>query len=212
MHRVAAFAVNDPARLLSELLISVAATLVTSHADGPESTILPMLHHPHAGLLGTLTGHVARANPIVRDRPQGEALVVVTGTQGYITPSWYPSKAEHGRVVPTWDYVTVQAVGPVVLHHDEGWLLDQITALTERHEGDRAAPWSVSDAPPDFVASKLRGIVGVEIPIARLDGKAKLSQNRPAGDVNGVVAGLRAEGSGSSTALAEAISRATGDQ
>jgi transcriptional regulator len=207
MYRPAAFDVDEPGSLLTELLAAYAATLVTSGDDGLESTILPLLYDPAAGPLGTLTGHVARGNPLVRDGHAGEALVVVTGVEGYISPSWYPSKAEDGKVVPTWDYVTVQAAGPLVLHDDADWLLDNVSGLADRHERDRPAPWAVSDAPARYVTAMLRGIVGVEIPVARLAGKAKLSQNRPAADVAGVIAGLRADGP-SGADLAEAVARA----
>lgn len=208
MHQVPAFAVDDPGAVLGDLLDAAAATLVTALDDGLESTILPMRYDPTAGPLGALTGHVARANPLARAVDGTEALVVVTGSQGYITPSWYPSKVEHGRVVPTWDYVTVQAGGPVVFHDDPGWLLRHLDALTDHHESSRPAPWAVSDAPPDFVTRKLRGVIGIEIPLTRLDGKAKLSQNRPDADVDGVVAGLLAEGTDATNSLAVAISRA----
>jgi transcriptional regulator len=206
MYRPAAFDVAEPGALLADLLDSVAATLVTQ-ADGElESTILPLLYDPGAGPLGTLTGHVARANPLVRERHHGEALVVVTGAEGYVTPSWYPAKAEHGKVVPTWDYVTVQAAGPLVIHDDPDWLRANVSGLTERHERDRPEPWAVTDAPARYVASMLRAIVGVEIAVARLAGKAKLSQNRSGADVAGVVAGLRSDDPDS--ALAAAVERA----
>lgn len=198
----------DPASLLTGLLEDVAATLVTHGTDGLESTILPLLYDPLAGPLGALTGHVARANPLARDGNREEALVVVTGTQGYISPSWYASKAEHGKVVPTWDYVTVQAAGPLLLHDDPAWLLDLVTRLTGRHETGRPSPWAVTDAPPEFVTANLRAIVGLEIPLTRLTGKAKLSQNRPAADIDGVVAGLRAEGGPAGSVLADAVDRA----
>jgi transcriptional regulator len=207
VYRPAAFDVDEPGALLTELLATVAATLVTSGDDGLESTILPLLYDPAAGPLGTLAGHVARGNPLVRDGHAGEALVVVTGVEGYISPSWYPSKVEHGKVVPTWDYLTVQAVGPLVLHDDADWLLGNVSGLADRHEHDRPAPWAVSDAPPAYVTAVLRAIVGIEIPVTRLAGKAKLSQNRPAADVAGVVAGLRADRPPGDE-LAEAIARA----
>jgi len=202
MYPVKAFEVDRPGALLTELLTTVAATLVTHGTNGLESTILPLLYDPHAGPLGTLTGHVARANPLVRAGNAEEALVVVSGTEGYISPSWYPSKAEHGKVVPTWDYVTVQAAGPLELHHDPEWLRSLVTRLTDRHEAGRPAPWAVTDAPEEFVTANLRAIVGLEIPLSRLVGKAKLSQNRPDADVAGVVAGLRAD---DKHALADAV-------
>ncbi len=208
MHIVTAFSVDRPGELLGSLLAGLAATLVTSGPGGLESTVLPMLFDPDAGELGTLTGHVARGNPIIPEAHAGEALVVVTGPEGYVSPSWYPSKAEHGKVVPTWDYVTVQAAGPLVVHDDPDWVLDLVTHLTERHESPRPEPWSVSDAPAEYVAAMLRGIVGIEIPLARLAAKAKLSQNRPVPDVDGVVQGIRSEGGAAGDALADAVEQA----
>lgn len=212
MYRPRAFHVDEPGTLLTALLDDVAATLVTQGVEGMESTILPLIYDPDAGPLGTLIGHVARGNPLVADGHCGEALVVVTGTAGYITPSWYASsKAEHGKVVPTWDYVTVEAAGPLLLHDDPAWLLGLVTRLTDRHEAGRSAPWAVSDAPPEFVTAKLRAIVGLELRLTRLAGKAKLSQNRPAGDIDGVVAGLRSEGAPASSPLSDAVDRARPD-
>lgn len=205
MYPVKAFAVDDAPALLTVLLGSMAATLVTQGPGGLCSTILPVLYDPDVGEHGTITGHVARGNPIVCEAHDGEALVVVTGTDFYVTPSWYPSKAQHGKVVPTWNYVTVEAAGPLVLHDDPDWLLDLVTALTDRHEGERAEPWSVSDAPASYVAATLKGIVGIEVPLTRLAAKAKLSQTRPAADVAGVVAALRTDGF---HALADAVERA----
>jgi transcriptional regulator len=154
----------------------------------------------------------ARANPVVREGHGGPALVVVTGVQCYVSPRWYPSKAVHGRVVPTWDYVTVQASGELVLHDDEAWLRAQVAALTDRHEAGSAEPWSVDDAPADHVASLLRGIVGVEVVVTELVAKAKLSQNRPVEDVAGVVAALRSLGGDAAVALAGAVERANEDR
>ena len=211
VYRVAAFDVAEPAPLLTALLTEVAATLVTMGPGGLESTIVPLIFDPAPGELGTLVGHVARGNPIVRHVLAGEALVVVTGAAGYITPSWYASKAEDGKVVPTWDYVTVQAAGPLTVHDDPAWVLNVVTRLTERHEASFGTPWAVSDAPEEYVAAMLRGIVGIEIPITRLAGKAKLSQNRPSADQDGVLAGLQALGGpapSAATALANAITAA----
>jgi len=206
MHRVPAFDVGDPAALLAELVAVAPAVLVTRSGETLESTILPMLYDPGGdGPHGVLAGHVARANPIVRDGHGGEAMVVVTGPEGYISPSWYAAKREHGKVVPTWDYVTVQANGPLVLHDDPAWVLGNVAALTERHERGRPDPWAVTDAPAGFVDRALGGIVGVEVPVVRLAGKAKLSQNRSAADVDGVVAGLRAQGTQIAAALADAV-------
>ncbi|OMQ14134.1 transcriptional regulator, partial [Modestobacter sp. VKM Ac-2676] len=121
-------------------------------------------------------------------------LVIVRGPDAYVSPSWYATKAEHGRVVPTWDYVVVHVHGALVVHEDPAWLAAHVAALTDVHEGDRAEPWAVDDAPARFVAGQLRAIVGVEVRIARIEANWKLSQNRSAADVDGVVAGLRADG------------------
>ena len=141
---------------------TVPATLITQGPDGLTSTIIPMLvelspdggHGP-----SRLLGHVAKANRDVTKAAGQESLAVFTGPQGYISPSWYPSKAEHGEVVPTWDYVTVQVAGALTVHHDPAWLLDLVTRLTDRHEADKAAPWQVSDAPEAYITAALAGIV-----------------------------------------------------
>ncbi|MDQ1537974.1 MAG: transcriptional regulator [Actinomycetota bacterium] len=120
----------------------------------------------------------------------GEALVIVHGPDAYISPSWYPSKAEHGRVVPTWDYSAAHVHGSLVIHDDEAWLDSLVRRLTERHESGRQHPWSVDDAPAKYIAGQLRAIVGVELEISRVEVQVKMSQNRPAADIDGVVTGL----------------------
>jgi transcriptional regulator len=171
------------------------ATLVTFGPDGLLATPLPLLLDAAAGPYGTLYGHLARANPQWRRSDAAtEALVLFMGPDGYITPSWYATKRESGKVVPTWNYVTVHAYGRVEFFEDAAELLDAVTRLTARHEAGRAAPWTPGDAPPDFIQGQLKGIVGMRIAITRLQGKWKLSQNRSAADRAGVVAGLRAEG------------------
>lgn len=144
---------------------------------------------------GLLRAHIAAANDQVPALRGGtEALVVFQGPQAYVTPSWYPSKREHGRVVPTWNYVVVQARGIATVIDDPAWLRAQVAALTAEREHGRAAPWQVEDAPESFVAAQMKGIVGLEIPIARLEGKWKISQNRADADRLGVAEGLRDEG------------------
>jgi transcriptional regulator len=171
------------------------ATLVTLTADGLIASHVPMLLDPDPAPFGTLLGHVARPNPQGRGAVPGvEALAIFQGPDAYITPSWYATKRENGKVVPTWNYVTVHAYGPVAFFNDTERLRAVVTRLTERAEAARAAPWAVSDAPADFIDSMLRGIVGFALPIARLEGKWKMSQNRPAQDRAGVVAGLEAQG------------------
>jgi transcriptional regulator len=183
------FAAPDDA--LDQLLAAPGAVdLVSSTAEGLTATTLPMLHDPVAG---TLTGHLARTNPQWRDTV-GDVLVIVRGPDAYVSPSWYASKAEHGRVVPTWDYVLAHVHGELVVHDDVAWLDQHVRRLTEAHEGARPQPWTVSDAPERFVAGQLRAIVGVEVRIRRVEAKWKLSQNRPGADIDGVLAGLTADG------------------
>lgn len=148
---------------------------------------------------GVLRAHLARANPQIAalraaEEAGEEVLAVFQGPQSYVSPGWYASKAEHGRVVPTWNYLIVQISGVPRVIDDAEWLRGQVGALTDRHEAGRPDPWAVTDAPDAFVAAQLRGIVGVEIDPARIIGKWKASQNRPAADRAGVIAGLSAEG------------------
>jgi transcriptional regulator len=168
------------------------ANLVTSTADGLVATPLPLLLDDSEAPHGTLYGHVAKANPQWRMAPIGEALAIFMGPEAYVTPSWYVTKQETGKVVPTWNYIAVHAYGPVEFFQDPERLLDVVTRLTNRHETPRADRWAVGDAPADFIAAQLRGIVGVRIPVTRFEGKRKMSQNRPAGDRLGVAAGLAA--------------------
>lgn len=169
------------------------ATLVTRTADGLIASHVPVLLDDAPAPYGTLIGHLARPNPQGRGAID-DALVIFQGPDAYITPSWYATKRATGKVVPTWNYVAVHAYGPVEFFDEPARLLDVVTRLTERQEGARSAPWAVSDAPDDFVQGMLKGIVGFAIPITRLEGKWKMSQNRPAEDRAGVVAGLREEG------------------
>jgi transcriptional regulator len=178
------------------------ATLVTHTPDGMIASHLPLMLDPTRGRFGTLIGHLARANPQAR-HSAGEALVIFQGPEGYITPSYYPTKRENAKVVPTWNYAAVHAYGPLRIVDDKTALLDIVTRLTTAHETPRAEPWAVSDAPEDFIDGMLRAIVGVEIPIARLEGKWKMSQNRPAVDRAGVVSGLEADGNATLAAVVE---------
>ena len=178
-----------------------AVDLVSSTAEGLTATTLPMVHDPVAG---TLSGHLARSNPQWRDTV-GEVLVIVRGPDAYVSPGWYASKAEHGRVVPTWDYVLAHVHGTLVVHDDPGWLAAHVRRLTDTHEAGRETPWAVSDAPERFVEGQLRAIVGVEVRISRIEAKWKLSQNRPGADIDGVVAGLTAAGRPAAAAAVEAV-------
>jgi transcriptional regulator len=193
MYVPAHFAMDDAA--VQDLLVHHGAgDLVTASSQGLQVTMLPFVYDPDAGPRGSLVGHLARNNPQWQHSPVGEALVILRGPDAYVTPSWYASKAEHGRVVPTWNYVTAHVYGELVVHDDVEWLEGQVNRLTGKHEGGRQPSWAVSDAPPAFVAGQLRGIVGLELRISRIEAKAKLSQNRPAADIDGVVEGTRARG------------------
>jgi transcriptional regulator len=192
MYTPPAFREDDPATLREMMRAARLATLVTATAEGLAATPLPLLLDETEGPLGTLYGHVARANPQWARSPVAEALAVFMGPDAYVSPSWYAAKREHGRVVPTWNYVAVHAHGPVEFFDDEARLREVVTRLTNLYEAARAEPWSVTDAPEGFVRSQLRGIVGLRLPVTRLEGKRKLSQNRPEADREGVVAGLAA--------------------
>jgi len=182
------------------------ANLVTMGADGLDATPLPLLLDPQAGPYGTLIGHVARANPQWRTASaEHEALAIFGGPDSYITPSWYETKRLTGKVVPTWNYVAIHARGRLSFFEEAAPLLEVVRRLTERHEGVRAAPWAVADAPADFIAGQLRGIVGFRLEITALTGKWKMSQNRPPADRAGVVEGLRAEGDPGAAAVADAV-------
>ena len=182
------------------------ATLVVTTEAGLEANHIPLLMDPAPGPFGTLRGHVARANPVWRTfNADTEALAVFQGPQGYITPSWYPSKAQHGKVVPTWNYAVVHAHGPLKIHEDAEWLRVLVTRLTQRQESRRAKPWHVSDAPGDYIDTMLKAIVGIEIPVSRLQGKWKMSQNRLPQDRDGVVGALESQADEASQSLLGAM-------
>jgi len=172
-----------------------AADLVTVTPQGLVATMLPFVWVPSAGEHGSLHGHVARNNDQWKLDSLGEAMAIVRGPgDAYISPGFYPSKLENGRVVPTWNYVTAHVYGELVVHDDPVWVEDLVRRLTGKHEAYREHPWSVDDAPRAFVEGQLRAIVGVELVVSRIEAKAKLSQNRSAEDVEGVIAGLRERG------------------
>lgn len=187
-----AFRDNDIESIHATIRIARLANLVTATADGPVATPLPLFLDETEGEHGVLYGHMAKANPQWRLAPVGEALAIFAGPEAYVTPSWYATKQETGKVVPTWNYIAVHAYGPVEFFQEPERLLDAVTRLTNLHEKPRAEPWAVSDAPADFIAAQLRGIVGVRIPVTRFEGKRKMSQNRPEADRIRVVAGLAA--------------------
>ena len=181
------------------------ATLVTATPEGLIGTPLPLFLVPDEGEYGTLYGHVARANAQWRLPPAGNAMAIFMGPDAYVSPSWYPSKQEQGKVVPTWNYVAIHAYGPVEFFDESDRLLEVVTRLTNRHEGPRAEPWAVNDAPEEHIRAQLRGIVGLRLPIARLDGKTKMSQNRTAEDRAGVAKGLAESADASDRAVAPLI-------
>jgi transcriptional regulator len=192
--------------LVDELLRNHgAADLVTVTEQGLAATMLPFIYVPDAGQHGSLHGHLARNNDQWKLSAAGESLAIVRGPDAYISPGWYASKVEHGRVVPTWNYVTAHVYGRLVVHDDPVWTEDLVRRLTAKHEASRDHPWSVDDAPRAFIEGQLRAIVGIELEITRIEAKAKLSQNRPAADIEGVIAGLRERGDNES---ADAVERA----
>jgi transcriptional regulator len=185
------FSVDEPETLLAEVVRHVPATLVTLGREGLRASILPMLFDADEGEHGILRGHLARPNPQWRDiAPDVEALAIFDGPDAYISPSWYEEKRRTGKVVPTWNYTTVLAHGTLVLHPEPEWLIPHVRRLVERHEGQRAEPWSIDDAPDGYVETMARAIVGLELRITRLEAKRKLNQNRSAEDIEGVIAGL----------------------
>jgi transcriptional regulator len=193
-------ALDDEAAIRAMVAALGSAQLVTTGADGyPMATLLPVVWRGD-----TVIAHLARANEhwkqIADDQP---ALLVVTGPQAYVSPTWYATKAEHGRVVPTWNYSVVQLTGRATVHDDVDWLQGALDELVERHEGHREAPWRSSDAPEKYLRGQLRAIVGLELAVERVEAKAKLSQNRSDADRAGVVAGLLAEESRDAPAVAE---------
>ena len=184
------------------------ADLVTASADGLYATFLPLIYDRDARGSGSLLGHVARKNDHWRLTPTAESLVIAHGPDAHISPAWYASKREHGRVVPTWNYTTAHIYGELVVHDDPVWLERLVRRLTDRHEAARSEPWSVDDAPREYTEGQLRAIVGIELRISRVEAKAKLGQNRSAADIDGVIEGLRDVGD---QASAVATSRARRD-
>lgn len=191
MYTPAAFRDDDPNALRQIMREARFSTLVTATAEGLIATPLP-LFLVEEGERGVLYGHIARANSQWKLKPTAEALAIFSGPDAYVSPSWYASKLDHGKVVPTWNYSAVHAYGQVEFFEDEARLHDIVTRLTDLHEAPRAEPWAVTDAPASFIKAQLRGIVGVRLPITRIDGKRKMSQNRPEADRRGVAAGLAA--------------------
>jgi transcriptional regulator len=182
------------------------AALVTLGSAGLDANHIPLEIDPEPAPFGTLRGHVARANPVWRDFSRDvEALTVFQGPQAYISPAWYQTKEETGKVVPTFNYIVVHAYGSLRIIEDEAWLRGLVERLTTRHESGRAEPWKVSDAPEDFIKTQLRAIVGIEMPVTRLVGKWKVSQNRPPVDREGVVRGLSEMNDANAAAMARLV-------
>lgn len=190
MYNPPAFVIDDLPEIHQMMRDCRLGNFITATAEGPMSTFLPMLLDATEGEMGVLYAHLARPNPQWKAAAIGDGLAVFLGPDAYVTPSWYAAKAEHGKVVPTWNYQTVQAKGPVEFFEDADRLLDVVTRLTNLHEGSRKAPWAVSDAPQAFIAAQLRGIVGIRMPITSLAAKRKMSQNRSEADRVGVREGL----------------------
>lgn len=203
-----AFAEHHTPTLHEQMQATPLPVLVTHGSQGLFASHIPLLLNPHEGDYGTLYGHFARANPQWQTLAEGaEALVIFAGEQAYISPSFYPSKAEHGKAVPTWNYVAVHAYGQAEVFDDAQRLLALVSELSHKHESRRPQPWAVSDAPADYIDSMLKAIVGFRLPITRLDGKRKLSQNRNAADQAGVRTGLLANDNPQDHALALLIAK-----
>jgi transcriptional regulator len=175
-------------RLMHDHPLATVTTVIEGHL---EANHLPLLWRDNGSEWGCLVGHIARKDPLAKATAGAEALVMFQGPQRYISPNWYATKAEHGKVVPTWNYLAVHAWGPLVLHDSPEWILAQLTELTERHEGTQPHPWAVSDAPGDFTERLVGALIGIEITIQRVQGKFKLSQNQPLANQQGVITGLR---------------------
>ena len=197
---------EDDTHVLHELMRAARlCNFVTATAQGLMATPLPLFLDESEGECGTLYGHLARPNPQWQAPVLGEAMAIFMGPDAYVTPSWYAAKREHGKVVPTWNYVTVQVRGPARVIEDPAWLHAQLDSLTRQQEAPRDEPWNVTDAPEAFVAAQMRGIVGIEIEIASLVGKFKLSQNRQDADKLGVFNGLAADPESESQAMASLV-------
>jgi transcriptional regulator len=191
MYTPSNFAINDLNELHQQILGTRLGVLVTHGEQGLQASHLPLLLNVDHGTHGTLYGHFAKANPQWKELQNGaEALVIFAGADAYVSPGFYPSKAEHGRVVPTWNYVAVHAYGTAEVFTDADRLRNLVSALTDRHEAGRINPWKVADAPTDYIDGMLKAIVGFALPIQRLEGKRKLSQNRNPADIAGVREGL----------------------
>jgi transcriptional regulator len=201
VYRPAAFAEDDPAAIVALARKAGFGHVTVVHDGWLSSTPMPFLISDDGSVV---RGHLARPNPVWRAAPCS-ALLIVPVTDTYVSPSWYPSKAEHGKVVPTWNYEVVHVHGELVAHDDRAWVEELVRDLTQLNESRLSEPWSVDDAPADYLDTMLRGIVGVELLVGSLVGKRKLSQNRPAGDVAGIVTGLDTTRGRGSANIADAM-------
>jgi len=206
MYQPAHFVEKDADALLALMKAHPLATLVRGGAE-LAADALPLEVERH-GDTWRITGHVARGNPLWREADGQPVLLVFQGPQAYVSPSWYASKAEHGKVVPTWNYTMVQVHGRLRAIDDAAWVRAFVTRLTDVHESGRPLPWHVTDAPEDFIAATQRAIVGIEIEVTRVEGKFKLSQNRDAADRTGVVLGLEADAAAQRQDAADATAQA----
>jgi len=215
MYVPAHFKPDDEA--VRELLRNVGASnLITTTADGLLATMLPLVYdegdsRPGLGPWGALLGHVARNNAQWKTPAIGEAMVIAAGPDAYISPAWYATKREHGRVVPTWNYITAHVHGRLVIHDDPAWVEANVRRLTAKYERNREEPWSVDDAPKAYIAGQVKAIVGVELVIDRVEGKVKLSQNRSDADIAGAIEGLEDRGEQRVSAAMRALGRTASD-
>ena len=197
---------HDTAALYSLIRSNPLGAWTTIRGDEIAINHLPLILHDSEGDYGILRGHVARSNDIWRNFSKtNDSIVVFQGDQAYITPSWYPSKHQHGKAVPTWNYTVVHAHGIPTIHDDKEWLLAHLNELTDTHESTQALPWKVSDAPSDFTNQLAKAIVGIEIPITKLVGKWKLGQNKSEADKLGIISGLTSREDAQSLALANQL-------
>jgi transcriptional regulator len=194
MHNPASFRENSIEAMHDLLRANPLGMLITQGPQGLQASPIPFLLYTEDQTNGTLRAHMARANPQWRELDAtDECLIIFQGTQGYVTPSWYPGKQENPKQVPTWNYATVHAWGKARVIEDIGWLERQLSDLTYAQERQRPQPWAVTDAPRDYIATQMKAIIGFEIPIERIEGKWKMSQNKSDSDRQGVIAGMRAE-------------------
>ena len=207
MYRPGYFKVEDTAKVHAMMRAQPFAILVTQGSDGLTATHLPtVLKAGSHGSLGWIECHLARPNPQWKTYTPGlDALMIFQGPEAYIRPGWYPSKAEHGKVVPTWNYAAVHAYGRLETIEDKDWLLAHVSELSDQQEAPYAAPWSTADAPVNFLDTLVRGIVGLKLMIDRLEGKLKMSQNRPEADRAGVVEGLGQRANGEDAVIASLV-------